>query len=85
MWLPRTRRCIRIIGKTREDFIRRYSDKTDTPYAPAEVNEVLTIYGLSLRELRLPAAKMLEAPLYLSANEMLPAPLHMQLLDISGE
>lgn len=43
------------------------------------------IYGLSLRELRLPATKMLEAHPYLSADEMLPAPLHLQLLDVLRE
>jgi hypothetical protein len=32
---------IRIIGKTREGFIRRYSEKTGPLYALAAVNEML--------------------------------------------
>jgi hypothetical protein len=47
-----------------EDFIGCYSEETVCLYAPAEINEMVKNYCLSLHKLHLPAPEMLTAPLH---------------------
>ena len=52
-------------------MVHRYSEETGSQYALAEIDELLRVYGLSLRKLKLPILNLPSAILNLNCYDVL--------------